>query len=304
MGSRCENPVLFLGMPRSGTTVLFELVIRNKLFAWPSNFTERWPATPALNFWRRVLENKLFSLPGEKGENGGRRKFNRLRVRPSEAYDFWDKVSGVHFARSYLLETVPDECSIRRMRHAVEAIKRWQGKRKFAAKFTGPGRVRFLTEAYPDALFVHVVRDGRAVVHSLLNVPFWRDKGGLSQPFWSGGLTKGDRDELAAAGNDPHVLAAVQWRRVVETTEEELSLLPDRRHIKVRYEDLTDAPEQVLARLFDFLAIDVDSDWLRKQISAAGLANMNYKYHRDFSKSLIDRMSSIMQPALANQGYL
>ena len=303
MGASCEKPVFFLGMPRSGTTVLFELVIRHATFAWPSNFTERWPTIPVLNIWRRALENRLFSLPGEKGEYGGRRKMNRLRVRPSEAYDFWDAVSGVNFARDYLLETVPAESNIRQMRHAVGAIQHWQGKRRFAAKFTGPGRVGFLTRAFPDALFVHVVRDGRAVVHSLLNIPFWREKGGLTEPFWTGGLTKEDLDELAATRNDPLVLAALQWRRVVETTEEELSLLRDHRHIKVKYEEVVEGPEQVLTRLFDFFGIDVDLNYLGKQARNVGLANMNYKYRKDFSMSLIDRMTSTMQPTLAKQGY-
>ena len=303
MGGSCEKPLFFVGMPRSGTTVLFELVTHNKVFAWPSNFTERWPAMPALNLWRRVLENSLFSLPGEKAEYGGRHKANRLRVRSSEAYDFWDRISGVEFARSYLLETLPDERSIRRMRQAVEAIQHWQGKRKFAAKFTGPGRVQFLTQAYPDALFVHVVRDGRAVVHSLLNTKFWRDKGGLSKPFWSGGLTTDDLDELAAAGNDPLILAALQWRRVIETTEEELSLLPDHRYMKVSYEEFVGAPEQLLVDLFDYFAIDVDFSYLRKQVNDAALANMNYKYHRHFPESLIARMTRVMQPVLADHGY-
>jgi hypothetical protein len=303
MRCRCEKPVFFIGMPRSGTTMLFELVVRNDLFAWPSNFTERWPTVPALNVWRRLLENSLFNLPGKKDEYGGRRKINKLRVRPSESYDFWDTISGADFARSYLLDTEPDERSIRAMRHAVEAIQYWQGKPRFAAKFTGPGRVRFLTKAFPDALFVHVVRDGRAVVRSLLNVAFWREKGGLNRPFWTGGLTRDDLNELAAAGNDPLILAALQWRRVVETTERELSLLTDSRYITVKYEEVVKAADQVLAKLFDFFAIDVDPEHLTKQLADGGLANMNYKYHQGFSEPRIEQMTSVMQPTLSSHGY-
>jgi len=49
-----------------------------------------------------------------------------------------------------------------------------QKKPFFLHKYTGWPRALFLNAIFPRAKFVHVIRDGRAVASSLLQMPWWR----------------------------------------------------------------------------------------------------------------------------------
>lgn len=186
MSGSVRKPVFFIGMPRSGTTIAFEAFARHKDLAWPTNYTALFPRLPQLNSVRRLIDNRRVQLVGRKNQYGRPRFGNRALPVPNEAYEFWNMYGDSRFARDYL-QLRPDERTRNQLTRAVDALVSWQGKKRFAAKLTGPPRIEFLSTVFPDALFVHVVRDGRAVVHSLLNVAFWRQKGGLENRFWSGG---------------------------------------------------------------------------------------------------------------------
>ena len=54
----------------------------------------------------------------------------------------------------------------------------------FLHKFTGWPRARFVEEALPGSRFVRVIRDGRSVVNSWLQTPWWRGPEGPSQWQW------------------------------------------------------------------------------------------------------------------------
>ena len=305
-GRRVRNvtgPTFFVGMPRSGTTMMFEGFVEGCHAAWPSNFTERWPGVPILNIWRRVLDNPLIRMTGEKGEGGSGRYLNRFRVRPSEAYAFWDRVCGTDFARSYLRDEVPAPATTVAIHTAMREIVRWQGKRHFTAKFTGPGRVRFLSAAFPDARFVHVVRDGRAVVSSLLKVGFWANKGGLENPFWSGGFSAADIERLRAERHFAASLAALQWKQVVTGTDEELAGIAPERQLEVRYEDFVEAPTETIESLVRFSGFPRRERVSSRPAREKNYKNMNYKFRSNLSPECIDRIEGLMQPLLGTKGY-
>ena len=111
--------------------------------------------------------------------------------------------------------------------------------------------MRFLRQIFPDARFIHVVRDGRAIVHSLLNVAFWVERGGLDEPWWLGGLTEEDMAGWQRSGSDPAV-----WRlcngeqscakRVLKPLD-----LPDGTYTELSYEDFVVRPHEEIARLYE-----------------------------------------------------
>ena len=77
------------------------------------------------------------------------------------------------------------------MRATVAGVLRYHGKARFAAKLTGPARISYVSSIFPEARFVHVVRDGRAVVQSLMKVEFWGARDRMTRPAWENGLTGG-----------------------------------------------------------------------------------------------------------------
>ena len=298
------RPIFFVGMPRSGTTILFEAFARHPDLAWPSNYSERRPQWPWLNLIRRLLDNRIVHLAGRKQQYAKVRFGNRYLPHPDEAYRFWDHYTGREFSREFLADVVVDADTRERVREAVMAILRWQGRPRFAAKLTGPPRIAFLNSIFPEAQFVHVIRDGRAVVHSLLKVGFWRRKGGFDGPFWRGGLSESELLGWQAAGRDAGELAAIQWRHIVAAARRESSALPQDRYREVKYEEFVASPHSVLSGLYDFCALsDADTGHGFLDHGGVGLKNMNAKFHDEVAPESARRITAALQPMLAELGY-
>lgn len=91
-----------------------------------------------------------------------------------------------------------------------------------------------LARLFPDAAFVHIIRDGRDVVSSLLGVD-WVDAS-TGKPF--------------AYTVDPVAGAAIWHRHIVSARAIAISAVA---YTELRYEDLVSAPEAALTALMTFL---------------------------------------------------
>jgi hypothetical protein len=93
---------------------------------------------------------------------------------------------------------------------------------------------RLMRRLHPDAYFLHVIRDPRAVVSSIL---------AYGNQSWSG-------------GQPPDVMTAAKlWRSAVTIGHIELAQLGPQR-IELRYEDMTADPEGSVARVLAALDLD------------------------------------------------
>ncbi len=183
-GDVLSSPIFFIGMPRSGTTVVFEAFAAHPHLGWVSNYSSRFPKWPVLNYIMRLTENNRWSIRGSKRQYGKVSLINKLLPKPKEGYPFWEMYCGKNFLWDFHLEPLFDAQEEKKLRSVFEKTLKYQGKTRLATKLTGPPRISYLRSIFPDAVFVHVVRDGRAVVDSLLRVDFWKEKGGLVSPFW------------------------------------------------------------------------------------------------------------------------
>ena len=304
MTDRLQSPVFFIGMPRSGTTVVFESFARHPMLGWPSNYTQSYPSWPSLNAIRRMLDNRFVQFFGRKNQYGPRKSWRNYLPQPNEAYRFWDRLAGSSFSRSSLAgQTVTPEQ--RQAMHAgVSRLLAWQGRPRFAAKLTGPPRLEFLSSAFEDPYFIHVIRDGRAVVDSLLRVGFWSALDGHKRPFWSELLTDAQADELRSREHTPGELAALQWRRVIELARKEAAVLEPYRYLEVRYENFVADPEGALKEIFSFCHLPPADSPFEELRAGPTLRNMNSKYVEHLSSGEIGRIEARLQPLLGELGYL
>lgn len=123
--------------------------------------------------------------------------------------------------------------------------------------------IPFLHRAFPDAVFLHIVRDGRDAALSLSKQPWLqgayrasgkREPGGYAYGaarFW----VESDRVEEFERTTDVH-RCIWAWRRYVEDAVAALAELPPHLHHTVRYEALVFDPSGEAERLLDFLQID------------------------------------------------
>ncbi|WP_412063084.1 sulfotransferase family protein [Rubrivirga sp. IMCC45206] len=189
-------------------------------------------------------------------------------------------------------------------------------------------RVPFVHAVLPDARFLHVVRDGRAVTRSavkkwttppdptairrrltsfeipLRDVPFYvgagiRDSIGRQlmpeQAFLWGPQFPGIREVRAEHGVE--VACAVQWRESVLAARAGLAQIPAAQRYEVRFEDLVADPDGVLPGVLAFLGLGPGEPVLahaRQHFDAAAA-------HRTGGKALAS--APYLQPLLADLGY-
>ena len=303
MSDRLKAPVFFIGFPRSGTTIIFETFVRAPEFGWLANYAEMWPSVISANVLCRLLDNRFVHLRGHKKQYGRVRFGNRYLPQPVEAYEFWDYFTGINFSRDYLLGKTADAAACSRLHSALQRTMLYQGKRRFVTKLTGPGRIQYLLSMFPDAQFVHVIRDGRAAVESLLRVDFWREKGGMDAPFWANGLDAGSIHDWEKSGKDPVVLAAHQWKRIIEATRDEACALVENQYLEVKYEDFVASPQLITSNILVWAGLNGVAASASGEMGISGLGDMNSKYLEVFDEGQITAMNRIMAPVLDRLGY-
>lgn len=294
------NPVFFVGMGRSGTTIIFETFTQHPDLAWPSNYCEWMPRSLFMNSLVPLVDR--LGLRGHKKQYGRAIPGNRYLPQPDEAYEFWDHYTQEKFSHDYLHNISANPETAERVRDAVARLIFWQRKSRFAAKLTGPGRIHFLSSIFPDARFIHIIRDGRPVVESLLRQRFWREKGGLEKPFWEG-TPEHILQEWEDSGRDVDVLTALQWRHIIQSIRADAAKLPDESYMELRYEDFVSNPMRALKSIYDFTDLSIPDEITNSPESNGNtFKNMNEKW-REMNKDRLNRITIAMQPVLEELGY-
>jgi LPS sulfotransferase NodH len=120
------------------------------------------------------------------------------------------------------------------------------GKARWAEKTPQNIRhLRWVSDRFPQASIVHIIRDGRDVVCSMRQHPDWRWVEGEWQKVLVPRSTEWYARRWLA-----DVAAGIAWRH-------------DPRYVEVRYEDLVADPQAVLRTVCDGIGAGHDDAWLR-----------------------------------------
>ena len=229
-------PLFVTGTGRSGTTACYEFLCSHPDTTWLSNWSQRVPA--------------LARFHPRGTEAGKERPGARWAFRPVEGYVVFDRalvMEGPHLvARS--------PAHLRALRRALDR-HRAPGRRDrppvLVSKNTRNSRaVPTLDRLYPDARFVHLVRDPVATVASMVRVAFFP----TITVEWEGAPTR--IADAVARGADPAVLAARIWEEETRLAATDLAALAPDRVWHLRYEDLVASPRDALRALSGFAGLD------------------------------------------------
>lgn len=276
-----DRPVFILGTGRCGSTLFFDLLAAHPAFGWISNYTNHFPRLPALAALSRLRDLPLRPWTVEPP---------RPLPIPVEAYRALNYLTDSRFTQPRVLtaDDVTEEARAR-FRRFVAAHLRLQGKDRFLHKHTGFARVHYLSAIFPDALFIHVYRDGRAVANSMYDVPWW-----TPENAWRWGeMPRPYADEYHAAAQDPVLLAGLIWKRLMELIEEECSTLPPSRMLNVRYDHLVARPHETMQEALAFCGLP-SHERLERAVQEMSISNMDRKWEQ----KLPERQRALLEQSL------
>ncbi len=242
---RGKRPVFVLGSPRSGTTLLYHMLLSAGGFA----------------VYR--TESNVFNLLVPR--------FGDLRVRENRQQLMRVWLGSKLYARSGL-DSGQIEAKILRecqsggdfLRIVMEEITRKQGMERWAD--CTPEHLLYLDQikkAFPDALIIHILRDGRDVALSL-------EKQGWIRPYpWD------TQKSLLVAG--------LYWEWIVNRGRRAgRELCND--YMELHFEDLISEPLPTLAALGQFIEHDLNFDRIRKAgIGSVSDPNTSFQFEANFN---------------------
>lgn len=295
-----ERPAFLLGAPRSGTSLVYKALCLHPEAAYISQWVQRYPQIPALACLDRIgrlsprLQRQVWFPSGNAYAYGRSRSIGeRLYPAPAEGESVFTR-AGVSVA--LVEDTPPVGSEIERLRRAFRTIRRWNGGGVLIVKrIANNRRVPLLDAAFPEARFVEIVRDGRAVALSISKVDWWGRR-----PVWWLGRSP---DEWAERGGDPLELTARHWMVELDTLEKAASDLAHERYLQVRYEDVVDDPIATLRTVARFVGLDPDDrDWLNR-LGALDFPNKNQQWRERLTDVDIATIESVQGERLAAHGY-
>ncbi len=166
---RIDRPVFLFGMPRSGTTLLQDLICGHPDVAYFSHSMEQCrDHICAAETLRRKLKLDM------RGERFIGDSVDVSASSPSDSSILWAELFGADLSLRYYRKTRAEldpalvERHLRRMREAL-----WchgPEKRFFSKLLSIVPQVETVSELFPDARFIHLVRDPRMAANSLLKL--------------------------------------------------------------------------------------------------------------------------------------
>lgn len=249
MAPRIRTRAFLVGCPRSGTTLL-----QSMLYAHPDIYS-----FPETHFFK-----VLFGI-GEKVTNwqDPRDLIRRLRqigfttLRPLGIFDNWQRAKAWQDMRTLPNFDSADIAKLTSLRQNAQAFVEFIDAASAGANCQiwiekTPDHlfcIRQIQQYIPEAIFVHIIRNGPDTVASLV------DAGRRYPAVW---------------GKDSPVLIKLAIRRWKIALRESLKYRNDARHYMVHYEDLVSSPAKVLTELCAFLGCTFDERMVQNHSEKAG----------------------------------
>jgi Sulfotransferase family len=296
-----------LGTGRCGSTLVTELIARHPRVGFVSNIDDKFGLLDTKGRWNNGLFNRSQERNPPLRSFKDRRRVvepGRLRVAPSEGWEVLERQVSPIFREPCRDLTAEDATPWLQKRIAEFFDSRMSAQRKplFVHHLTGWPRSGLLRTVYPEARFVHVVRDGRAVVNSWLQTGWWDGCRGPDN-WYLGPLSHADRQEWEHADRSFVVLAGLGWRILLDAIDEARELVPEDQWLDVRLEDLIENPRATTAEVLAFLGLQWTPQFEAGFRRHTFRASRGMAWRRDLSTEQVLLLERTIAKPLASYGY-
>jgi hypothetical protein len=297
-GRPTAGTAFIVGPARSGTSLLYKTMCLHPDVAYISNWVARfgWSQLAALDRVPRLFPSRARSF--WFGEDSNAYRYGRSRAVIERLFPTPVEGEPVYLRAGVArpggpTPSRPDPAVA--LPAAFDRIRRIAGGSCVVSKRIANNlRIPLLADVFPDARFVVLVRDGRAVAASLSKVDWWED----NYVWWYGGTPRRWRNE----GRDPWEICARNWVEELAAIADGLRSVPTDQVLRLRYEDLVIDPVATLLSVADFVGIPRDLRW-RSALAKLEFPDRSDRWRDGLDASIIERVTAIQEAHLVEYGY-
>lgn len=235
------SPIFIIGVPRSGTTLLYQLMTYCLKVCYISNLIEKYSNLPCtFSYFLSLLNgcNPPSSFDSRYGETDGWRS-------PSQGWNFWDRWFSTGDQNYLALHEVPIP-TIKKLRNTILLMENIYN-RPFVNKALSLGvRILPLNEAFPEALFIRVHRNHLDIAQSILKgrKEYSGDKNNWISAKPSEYEKIKDKDYITQICGQIYYLE--------KDIKRDIRIIGINRCIDVNYDDLCNNPKSILEKITQF----------------------------------------------------
>ena len=284
-----------VGTGRCGSTLLHEIFAKHQHTSFISVIEERHRRLARFYRWANTVYRAEHSaLLGRFADE----------FIPTEGYALIDRSVSPIYSRPYRDLTADDVTPWleKRFRSFFEQRYEIAGLPMMLHKYTGWSRLGFFARIFPEARFVHVVRDGRAVANSWLQMRWWSGYQGVDKWLW-GPLTAEEQALWEAQGQTYPALAGISWRKLMESFQsDEAQALADR-VLTIRYEDFLEDAQGHCRKILDFVGLEWSKDFEEQFATFEIRAGRKTAYRADLETAQLMQIEACCADLLEQFGY-
>ncbi len=239
--------VFIVGNPRSGKTLLQSLLGYHGDFAWFSQYYLKFRPFPMIG-----TLNKIYNLPilGNFLSIYGN---NIILPHPVEM----PKDYNMKLKRAGSLEEKDVRSSDKnKLREIFLKQLKYQNKKIFLTDEGRPSRILYFNKIFPKSKFIHVIRDGRNVIATLLrDRSSWYNNNLDLNSFYKSVPNELSKYLLRYKGTKNYILAlvALRWKMAILELERQKEKLNPDSYLLIKYEDLVKDKIKIIDNCLDFL---------------------------------------------------
>lgn len=280
-GTDETGPVFIVGTGRCGSTIVDSVLSMHPAFSWMPSWVDSF-RLPEI-----AVVNRLWAIPGTDAYR--LRRFFPTPVEPYETFKRCDP--------TFLTEEPSDEVyasAKSTIAPLISRICRAHGNPRYLAKLVGrPVKIELFARLFPDAHFVHVTRELKPTLSSLLKVDFYTD--------WGGDLATWPWEEIPAAylefydrcGRSNVIGAAIGLYLNRHAVDAQLSAIDPERVVYAAYAHFVEDPIAVTRHIASRIQLDFPdrfADRIRARQIHAG-ADEKWKSH--FSREVVAQLNEL-----------
>lgn len=299
-----DRPIFIIGSHRSGTTVLYDSLAKHPEVAYFTNSTALLPEIPILN--QRLGE--LMGLDDVVLERFFKDGVNYSYKSPSEGIRIWEHYT--EDAEDHCLdETHADPDMEAYLKKTIIKHLKYFNKPRFLNKNPDNSvRLRYLHKLFPDAFFIHIIRDARAVcasylkaqerVHEFFGPDHPHAQHGTKVKGWEAMKQTWTEDQVSGAGH--------LWVKIIETIDQDRQVIPAERFLEIRFEDFVLEPLDYFRKVIEFCQLSTNAEidaLFTEEARPIGLGNRNSSWQTYFQAEDQQRLLEIIRPKMQEHGY-